>query len=202
MNWAKGIDENGRPISNNLIPDEKGVTVCPSYGGGDQLVLAQLRPRRPTCSTSARWRRAAFIQAKTEPFEEGRAYYSTGARRPMGNSAQYRVPQRVRPEQAGLCVARSADWRRTCVGGCDVDSGRAGSLRQRRQGVRDRRRADRKAALGVQPGRGHACSPMSYGIEGKQYFAVAAGDNVVRLCVAVGNVPVEKRGNRIAYFFR
>src|SRR5580692_8984169 len=24
-NWAAGIDENGRPISNNLIPDEKGV---------------------------------------------------------------------------------------------------------------------------------------------------------------------------------
>ena len=24
MNWAKGIDENGRPISNNLIPDCKG----------------------------------------------------------------------------------------------------------------------------------------------------------------------------------
>ena len=44
MNWAKGIDENGRPISSNLIPDEKGVTVCPSYGGRDELVLAQLRP--------------------------------------------------------------------------------------------------------------------------------------------------------------
>ena len=44
MNWAKGIDENGRPVSNNLIPDAKGVTVCPGYSRSDQLVLAQLRP--------------------------------------------------------------------------------------------------------------------------------------------------------------
>ena len=29
MNWARGIDENGRPISNNLVPDDKGVLVCP-----------------------------------------------------------------------------------------------------------------------------------------------------------------------------
>ncbi len=42
QNWAKGIDAKGRPISNNLIPDEKGVTVCPSYERRDQLVLAEL----------------------------------------------------------------------------------------------------------------------------------------------------------------
>src|SRR6185437_2035187 len=33
LNWAKGLDKNGRPISNNLIPDEKGVLVCPSGDG-------------------------------------------------------------------------------------------------------------------------------------------------------------------------
>jgi len=33
QNWAKGIDANGRPISAGLIPDEKGVRVCPANGG-------------------------------------------------------------------------------------------------------------------------------------------------------------------------
>ena len=34
VNWAKGFDENGRPIVNNLVPDAKGVTVCPTSSGG------------------------------------------------------------------------------------------------------------------------------------------------------------------------
>ena len=33
QNWATGIDENGRPISAGLIPNEKGVEVCPASGG-------------------------------------------------------------------------------------------------------------------------------------------------------------------------
>ena len=33
QNWATGIDENGRPISAGLIPDAKGVEVCPASGG-------------------------------------------------------------------------------------------------------------------------------------------------------------------------
>src|ERR1700748_1356400 len=33
QNWAKGIAEKGRPISAGLIPDEKGVEVCPASGG-------------------------------------------------------------------------------------------------------------------------------------------------------------------------
>ena len=45
MNWAKGIDKNGRPISNNLIPDEKGVLVCPGIGGGTNWYSPSYDPR-------------------------------------------------------------------------------------------------------------------------------------------------------------
>ena len=84
MNWAKGSDENGRPVSNNLIPDEKRAAQRPRCGGGTNWYSPSYDP-----ATNMVYFRSleacSLFQAKTEPFEEGRAYYSTGARRPMGN---------------------------------------------------------------------------------------------------------------------
>jgi alcohol dehydrogenase (cytochrome c) len=43
--WAKGLDENGRPIVlPNTEPTEEGVVVCPSMGGGTNWYSASYHP--------------------------------------------------------------------------------------------------------------------------------------------------------------
>jgi alcohol dehydrogenase (cytochrome c) len=178
MNWAKGIDENGRPISNNLIPDEKGVTVCPSYGGGTNWYSPSYDP-----ATNMFYFRSleacSLFQAKTEPFEEGRAYYSTGARRPLGN-----------PPNQGYINAFDLNkldfaWRDRQIGGGHASAGvmsTAGGLVAFGNDAEEFEIDDAvtgKPLWAFSLGQAMHASPMSYGIEGRQYFAVAAGDNVV-----------------------
>ena len=33
QNWAKGIDQNGRPIRTDLVPNKEGVRICPGFAG-------------------------------------------------------------------------------------------------------------------------------------------------------------------------
>jgi alcohol dehydrogenase (cytochrome c) len=177
MNWAKGIDENGRPISLGLTPDEKGVTVCPSYGGGTNWYSPSYDEATHMFYFRSLEACSLFV-AKTEPFEEGRAYYSTGARRPMGNPPNTGYINAFdlntldfawRDRQYGAGHA-SAGVMSTASGlvafGNDaeefeIDDGRTG-----------------KPLWAFNLGQAMHASPMSYGINGKQYFAVAAGDDV------------------------
>lgn len=177
MNWAKGIDAKGRPISNNLVPDAKGVTVCPSYAGGTNWYSPSYDPQ-----TNMFYFRSleacSVFQAKTEPFAEGRAFYSTGTRKPPGDTAEVSYinafdlntldfawrNKQIGERQAWAGVMTTASGLLSFGNDADefeIDNARTG-----------------KPLWAFNLGQAMHASPMSYGIEGKQYFAVAAGDDV------------------------
>ncbi len=176
-NWAKGIDKNGRPISNHLIPNAKGVLVCPDPNGASNWESPSYDPQ-----TNMFYFRSLdecnIYQAKPEPFVEGRTYYATGTRSAPGNiqSDKYvnafdltKLDFAWRDKQAGLRQAWAGVM--TTAGGLlafgndtnefEIDDARTG-----------------KPLWEFNLGQPVHASPMSYGIEGKQYFAVAVGDDV------------------------
>jgi alcohol dehydrogenase (cytochrome c) len=178
LNWAKGIDKNGRPISNNLIPDEKGVTVCPSYGGGTNWYSPSYDPETNTFyfrSLDA----CTLFQAKPQTFEEGVTYYATGARRPPGNlpSAGY--------INAFDLNTLEFSWRDRQIGERHASAGvmsTAGGLIAFGNDAEEFEIDDArtgKPLWAFNLGQAVHASPMSYGVGGKQFFAVAAGDNVI-----------------------
>jgi alcohol dehydrogenase (cytochrome c) len=178
QNWAKGIDDKGRPISNNLIPDEKGVTVCPGYSGGTNWYSPSYDP-----DTNMFYFRSleacSLFKAKTEPFEEGSGYYSTGPERAPGNT-----PNAGYLNAFDLNTLEFA-WRDLLAGEGPATAGvmsTAGGLvafgNDARQFEIDNAHTGKKLWTFDLPQPMHA-SPMSYGISGKQYFAVATGDDVV-----------------------
>jgi alcohol dehydrogenase (cytochrome c) len=79
QNWAKGIDENGRPVSAGLIPSEDGVAICPANGGATNWYSPSYNPQMHIFYFRS-YEACAIIKSRTEPFEEGSTYYSTGAR--------------------------------------------------------------------------------------------------------------------------
>jgi alcohol dehydrogenase (cytochrome c) len=120
----------------------------------------------------------SFIFRKTEPFEEGRPYYSTGARRPPGNSpnAGYinafdlnKLDFAWRDRQIGRRQAWAGVM--TTAGGLVAFGNDANQFE-----IDDARTGKPLWAFNL--GQAMHASPMSYGIEGKQYFSVAAGDDV------------------------
>ena len=178
LNWANGIDEKGRPISNNLIPDEKGVTVCPGYSGATNWYSPSYDP-----DTNIFYFRSleacSLFKAKTEPFAEGNGYYSTGAERAQGKTPNARYLNAFDLNKLEFA------WRSPLPGEGQAVAGvmsTAGGLvafgNDARQFEIDDARTGKKLWTYDLPQPMHA-SPMSYSISGKQYFAVAAGDDVV-----------------------
>ncbi len=177
QNWAKGIDENGRPISNNLIPDEKGVTVCPGYSGGTNWYSPSYDP-----ATNMFYFRSleacSLFKGSTEPFVEGEGYYSTGVEHPKGdtpnagyinafdlNTLDFTWRNRLKGDDQAIAGVMST------AGGLVAFGNDAAEFE-----IDDAHTGKRLWAFPL--GQRMHASPMSFGISDKQYFAVAAGDSV------------------------
>jgi alcohol dehydrogenase (cytochrome c) len=178
MNWAKGIDKNGRPISNNLIPDAKGVLVCPGIVGATNWYSPSFDPQ-----TNMFYFRSLeacnVIHAKKEPFQEGRTFYSTGAQTPPGN-----VPEDGYINAFDLTKLDFA-WRDKQIGEEQAWAGVMTTASGLLAFGNDANEFEMDDARTGEPlwafklGQPMHASPMSYGIDGNQYFAVAAGDDVI-----------------------
>jgi alcohol dehydrogenase (cytochrome c) len=178
LNWAKGIDPHGRPISNHLVPDEAGVTVCPSVDGGTNWYSPTYDP-----DTRIFYFRSleacSIFQAHPDTFAEGQTFYGTGTRKPSGA-----------PPASGYINAFDLStldfaWRDRLAGdyftwaglmsttsGLIVFGNNLGQLQ-----IDDARTGK---PLWSAPLDGEMrCSPMSYAVAGKQFIAVTAGNDVI-----------------------
>ncbi len=177
MNWAKRIDENGRPISLGLIPNEKGVTVCPSYGGGTNWYSPSYNEATHMFYFRSLEACSSFV-AKPEPFQEGQGYYATGAETPKEGS-----PDTGYLNAFDLNTLDFA-WRTQLPGPANASAGVMSTASglvafgNDNQGFEIDDAHTGKQLWTFNLGKSMHASPMSYGINGKQYFAVAAGDNV------------------------
>ena len=175
QNWATGIDEHGRPISAGLIPNEKGVEVCPAAGGATNWYSPSYDPA--THMFYFRVLEACGIfTSKTEPFEEGRTYYSTGTQG-VGETGK---------EYINAFDLRTLDfaWRDLQIG---PNKGWGGVMSTGTGLVAYGDDAQNFVILNgytgeplwhFNVGQLIRASPMSYAINGKQYFAIAAGSDV------------------------
>jgi alcohol dehydrogenase (cytochrome c) len=175
LNWAKGIDENGRPIPAGLTPNEDGVRVCPANGGATNWYSPSYAPTTHMFYFRS-YEACAVFRSKATPFEEGTTYYSTGA-------------QFLAETGRGYINAFDLDtldfaWRDLQIG---PNKGWGDLISTETDLI-----AYGDDAYNFVIADGHTgkplwhfnvgqlihASPMSYAIRGKQYFAIAAGSDV------------------------
>ncbi len=174
--WAKGIDETGRPISAGLVPDQQGVRVCPAAGGATNWYSPSYNPVAHLFYFRS-LEACAIFRSKTEPFEEGSSYYSTGTRLAPGDSTKGYI-------NAFDLNKLDFVWRDPLVG---ANKGWGGVMSTATGLVAFGDDAQNFVVLDGHTGKAlwhfhigqlvHA-SPMSYAINGKQYFAIAAGTDL------------------------
>jgi alcohol dehydrogenase (cytochrome c) len=176
QNWARGIDENGRPIRTNLAPNAEGVRICPGFDGATNWFS-------PSYSESTHLfyfmslEECSVYSANAEKFEEGKTYYSTGVKHSTGDDSEkvliaydpaenrfvWRVPQTGHTQSfAGVMTTASG----LVFFGDDAASfeavdGHTG-----------------ETLWHFNMGQSAHASPMSYATGGKQYFAIAAGQDL------------------------
>lgn len=173
--WAKGIDAGGRPISAGLIPNESGVAVCPANGGATNWYSPSYDPRLRMFYFRS-YEACALFKSKIEPFAEGATYYSTGSRVMEGSGKAY--------INAFNLDTLDFTWRNLQIG---PGKGWGGVMTTASGLLAYGDDAQNFVILDARTGKSlwhfnvgqlvHA-SPMSYAVNGKQYFAVAAGSDI------------------------
>ena len=86
LNWAKGLDEKGRPILNDLQPNAQGETyVCPGFQGGANWYSTSFNPATGLYYFTALERCNLFSKRSME-WEAGKGYMGGAARPAPGET--------------------------------------------------------------------------------------------------------------------
>jgi alcohol dehydrogenase (cytochrome c) len=177
LNWAKGIDERGRPIRTDVRPTADGARVCPGYSGATNWYSPSYNESTHMAYFLALEECEIYFSQPTAPFKEGKEYYSTGVKRIAGETSQrvlmaynletgsftWKYPQTGRGHSSGGTMSTA--------GGLVFFGDDAGSLE-----AVDAQNG--KALWHFNTGQDISASPMSYSVAGKQYVAIAAGSDV------------------------
>ena len=176
LNWAKGIDASGRPLTTGRIPSAEGTYICPGVVGATNWFSPSYNPNTGLFYVMA-LEGCNLYFASPRRFTKGETYYSTGTKVPPGQRLQklllalsvldgkaaWRYPQ----------VGRGDSWggTMTTAGGLLFFGDDAGSL----EAV--------DAATGrplwhFNTGQTMHASPMTYAVDGIQYVAIAAGSDI------------------------
>jgi alcohol dehydrogenase (cytochrome c) len=176
LNWAKGIDETGRPIRTEVQPTADGMKVCPSFTGATNWYSPSFNPQTHLFYFLAQEDCGTFL-LKPEPFIEGRPYYATGVKRARGEKKEK------------ILLAYNLDtgtfeWRYPQIGEGGSSGGTmttAGGLVFFGDEAESFEAVDGKTGAQLwhfTTGQRMHASPMSYAVQGKQYVAIASGSDI------------------------
>jgi len=177
LNWASGIDANGRPIldAKSAKPTPEGSVVCPGFAGATNWYSPSYNPDLHALYFFA-LEACSIYSSATPKFEEGKTYYATGVRHPAGEHGQkillaydletgtfrWRYPQASGRSGAGTMTTATG----LVFFGDNTEAFEA---------------VDAKTGSPLwhfNAGQSLRASPMSYAVNGKQYVAIAAGSDV------------------------
>jgi len=175
LNWAKSIDAQGRPVLSGLQPSAEGTEICPGFTGATNWYSPSYNPTTKMFYFLALEDCGTFYR-KPEKFAEGRTYYSTGVRHVRG------------AQREKILLAYNLDgslaWRYPQAGDGDSSGGTmttAGGLLFFGDDSESFESVDAKTGEPLwhfTTGQRFHASPMSYAVLGKQYVAVASGNDI------------------------
>jgi alcohol dehydrogenase (cytochrome c) len=176
LNWAKGIDAQGRPIRSGLEPSPEGTKICPGFNGATNWYAPSYNESTHLVYFLALENCEIFF-TKPQEFEEGKTYYSTGTKRVTGDNSQkillaydldkqsfaWRYPQIGHAHSSGGTMTTAAGL---VFFGDDAQSFEAVDA------------GSGKPLWHFNTGQNFSASPMTYGVGNKQFVAIAAGSDI------------------------
>jgi len=178
INWAKGIDAQGRPIRTEVKPAPEGTRVCPGYSGAtnwfspsynesSQLVYFMALEQ---CQTF-------FTRAEPQTFKEGETYYSTGVKRIATEKSQkFLIAYNLESGTVAWKYPQVGHGHST--GGTMTTAGGLVFFGDDAQSFEAVDAQNGKPLWHFTTGQDASASPMSYAVGGRQHVAVAAGSDV------------------------
>ena len=176
LNWASGVDAQGRPIRTGLQPTESGARICPDFNGATNWFSPAFNPATRLFYFLAE-EDCSIFSVKPQKFTEGQAYYSTG------------VSHSSTDEKQKILLAYDLEgkqpaWRYLQTGSGQSSAGvmtTAGGLVFFGDNAQSFEAADAgtgKPLWHFNTGQTLHASPMTFAVRGKQYVAIAAGSDL------------------------
>ena len=177
LNWAKGVDEQGRPIRSEVRPTAEGARVCPGYSGATNWYSPSYNEAMRSVYFLALEECEIYFSQPTVGFKEGKEYYSTGVKKIPGETSHrvlmayeletgsfaWKYPQTGRGHSSGGTMSTASGL---VFFGDDAGSFEAVDAQTG------------KPLWHFNTGQDMSASPMTYAVAGKQYVAIAAGSDV------------------------
>lgn len=176
VNWASGVDANGRPIYTNVQPSASGTLTCPGDAGATNWFSPSYNETTrlfyfielDQCTVNA---------VKPQEFVPGKEYYATGTTEEPNNPGKkyllaydwstkkmaWKYPQEGKAHSWGgvMTTATGLVFFADDASSFEAVDGNTG-----------------KPLWHFNTGQTFHASPMSYAAAGKQYVAIASGDNL------------------------
>ena len=178
LNWAVGIDNQGKPIRSGVKPTPEGTQVCPGFAGATNWFSPSYnQSTRLLYFMALEHCQTYFSAAEPEPFREGETFYSTGVKGiPSENGRKvllaydvasgkitWRYPQTGNGHSSGGTMTTASGL---LFFGDDAQSFEALNA------------MDGKPLWHFNTGQNITASPMTYAIDGKQFVSIAAGSDI------------------------
>jgi alcohol dehydrogenase (cytochrome c) len=176
LNWAKGIDAQGRPIRTGVQPSAEGTRICPGFTGATNWYAPSYSELTHLFYFKALEDCGTFFR-KPQEFAEGQTYYSTGVKHdPAENPQKLLLAYDFNTETFAwkypqVTTGYSNGGTMTTAGGVVFFADDAHSFE-----AVDAQTG--KPLWHFNTGQTISASPMSYAINGKQYVAIAAGSDI------------------------
>jgi alcohol dehydrogenase (cytochrome c) len=176
LNWAKGIDAQGRPIRTGVQPSAEGTRICPGFTGATNWYAPSYSELTHLFYFKALEDCGTFFR-KPQEFAEGQTYYSTGVKHdPAENPQKLLLAYDFNTETFAwkypqVTSGYSNGGTMTTAGGIVFFADDAHSF----EAVNAQ---TGKPLWHFNTGQTISASPMSYAVNGKQYIAIAAGSDI------------------------
>ena len=176
LNWAKGIDAQGRPIRTGVQPSAEGTRICPGFTGATNWYAPSYSELTHLFYFKALEDCGTFFR-KPQEFAEGQTYYSTGVKHdPAENPQKILLAYDFNSETFAwkypqVSTGYSNGGTMTTAGGIVFFADDAHSFE-----AVDAQTG--KPLWHFNTGQTISASPMSYAVNGKQYVAIAAGSDI------------------------
>lgn len=176
LNWAKKIDDNGRPVRTGVAPTATGELICPDMNGATNWFSPSYNPATHLFYFMA-FENCQIFFMKPQEFSEGREFYSTGVKRAPGHQGQkilmaYNL-ESGKPVWNYPQIGSGQSWAgtMTTAGGL-VFFGNDAEAFEAVDALTG------KSRWHFNTGQSMHASPMSYAVEGKQFVAIASGSDL------------------------
>jgi alcohol dehydrogenase (cytochrome c) len=176
LNWASGIDPQGRPIRTEVMPTANGTRICPGVSGATNWYSPSYNPGTHIFYFMVLDSCDIYL-LHAEKFIPGQTYYATGTRHTGVDASRKTL----------LAYSLDADkpiWKYPQIGSGQSSGGTmttAGGLVFFGDDNRSFEAVDARSGAALwhfNTGQDIHASPMSYAVSGNQYVAIAAGSNV------------------------